>query len=111
MAKIIRGSDRTLRVMLKTLKGEPFDLTDCSAVTASFMDEDDQIAQRTFSGGHISFVNRGGGVINIRLAKDFTATLKAAERQTFQVEVVVGPDTRRVYLYEALTVEESMEDG
>jgi hypothetical protein len=110
MINIVRGSDRTIRLQLRKSSGEPYDLTACSAAKATFSDEDDKLVTRTLVDGQITFPNRGGGVLDIRLAKEFTAKLKIAERQAIQIEVVVSTDTRKIMLYESLTVIESMED-
>lgn len=110
MISLIRGSDRTIRVMMKKSSGEPLDLTGCTAIKAIMLDEENAAAELSAADDEIVFVNRGGGIIDLKMAAEFTATLRVGERQTFQLEAVIGTDTVRVNLYEALTVEAKIED-
>jgi hypothetical protein len=111
MLTVIRGTDRKFRVFLKHQSTqEPVDLTACTSLEALFVDEDGAIQKRTEANGQITYANKAAGLFDVKIDRAFTATLKIAERQTFQIEAVVGGDTFRVNFIEMLTVEAKLED-
>jgi len=102
MAVIVRGSDRKLRIVLKTSKEEPLNLTLCTEIKASFIDENGDTVFRTLSDEQINIVPpEGAGIIEVILSKAFTSTLKLGERLDFQVAFTID-DEEVIHIFEAL---------
>jgi len=67
MATIVRGSDRKLRIIVKTTKEEPLNLTNCTAIKASFLDENGEAAVLTFADEEIAIIEpKGAGMIETK---------------------------------------------
>ncbi len=102
---IIKGSDREfcVRVVVQDTQ-EPFDLTGASEIRALFRKSDDSTLTKTMTSGAISIVSACVGKMKIILNEVDTASLKAGENQSFEVEIQIGSITSIVQFLEVFTV-------
>lgn len=102
---IYQGSDRTLRLMLRSKdSGEPFDLSGASEIKAIFKGSS-ALVEKTLTGGDVSVVSpSGAGIIDVDLAAADTNALYEGPRQTFELEITISGDVTVVVFSEALNV-------
>ena len=106
--EIVKGATRTLRLrLIKKSNGEPYDLTGYSAISAQFVKADNTSHEETAAGGGITVEGSEPklGVILVTLSAADTASLKAGNLQSFEVEITEsGGSTRIVQFVRALNV-------
>lgn len=102
MPTVVRGSDSTFRVILKQGNSVPLDLTNCTEITASFIDENGAAVTRTLTGTQITIATpKGAGIIEVTLSDTFTAAMKVGERQDIQLEFTIS-GRKMVHIIEGL---------
>lgn len=91
MPTIIRGADRQFTAICQHSNRVPLDLTNCTVVKATFIDENGEAKAVTLADGDIAIKEpKGSGMVEITLDKDFTSTLKLGERQDLMLEFTIS---------------------
>lgn len=110
--RIIQGSDRTIKVLLKNGNGTAFDLTDADQIKALFKQEGNQEellevddGAGDSGGGSISVVGDAArGEISIALTAEDTAQLRTGSRLTWEIEIKLDGRTYITQFPEGLDV-------
>ena len=107
-ATIKKGTDRDLNITLEDSDGNPVDVSAATEIKAIFLPESGSaLLERTLTGGQVTITN-GREKIKVTLSAAFTATMKADEEQTFEIEATVGGKVLVWCFKEALTVVERL---
>jgi hypothetical protein len=106
---LIRGEDRTIPFAFRKKSGAPLDLTNCTAIVATFKNSDNGVSSVTLADGDIEIVSpAGSGLINIILDSVFTDTLADGDRIDFQIDLTISGKVFKFKFQESLKVEESL---
>lgn len=102
---IDQGEDKNIDVNLVDADlDEVVDLTAATEIEARFKKSDGTVLTKTMTGAAISVLSIAGGKVRIALSEADTASLLVGEKQTFEVEAVVGGVTTIVKFERSLTV-------
>lgn len=104
---LYQGGARTLTVSIKRQSnGQPYDLTDATAIVAEFCGADGTVKSLSLAGGTIEVVSpSGAGMANLIMSEAFIESLKVANNQDFDVIVTIGGNPTVIRFHEALSVE------
>lgn len=88
--RIIKGTSRTLNVLLKDGNDAPFSLAGVTAIKALFQSTDEtELLEITLAASEIAIVgNETRGEISVTLATTDTEDLRAGERLSWEIEIV-----------------------
>jgi hypothetical protein len=112
LLSIIKGTDRTIRVLLKTANGAPFSLENASAIKAIFLGSSDQLVELTLAASKVSVVGDAArGEIEITMEPEDTEDLQAGERLSWEVEITRSSKTYVVQFPEVLDVRQRLSQG
>ena len=106
--QIQQGEDKTLTVRLTSGQtGLPYDLTNCTAITAAFLNADGSTLECTLANNAVQILSAPGGAISITLTAAQTALLAVASGngyQSFQLEFIISSLKTIVQLVNSIQV-------
>jgi hypothetical protein len=112
LLSIIKGTDRTIKVLLKTANGAPFSLENATAIKAIFLGSGDELVELTLAADKVSVVGDAArGEIEITMDTEDTEDLKDGERLSWEVEIIRSSRTYVVQFPETLDVRQRLSQG
>lgn len=109
---IIKGTDRSIKVLLKSANGAPFSLDSATAIKAIFLGSGDELVELTLENEKVSVVGDASrGEIEITLDTEDTEALQAGERLSWEIEIERSGKTYVVQFPEALDVKQRLSQG
>jgi len=102
--KIVHGEDITLALRIKDSKGNPYDLTGVTEVTARFQKTDNTVLSKTLSSGSVVIESPTHGTLSVELLDADTSQLKKGDGQSLEVWIDVGQSRRIAQFVKSLNV-------
>jgi hypothetical protein len=109
--RVIKGTDRTVRVSLRTSNGAPYDLSSALTIKALFQKQGDSenLLELTLAADEIEIVGDASrGQVDVIIDSANSENLRAGERLTWELEITTPATTHVARFPESLDVIERL---